>query len=84
MLVGPIKGYFSKAGVVEALITDAMVIEGDEYVIIGPTTGVVKGDIVGLRVNGELGTEAPQGSTVTFAIPSKVRRSDRLFIMRPV
>ncbi len=36
VLVGPIKNYFSKAGVVEALITDAMVIEGDEYVIIGP------------------------------------------------
>jgi putative protease len=84
VLVGPIKNYFSKASVVEALVTDATVIEGDEYVIIGPTTGVVKGNVVGLRVNGELRDAAPQGSAVTFVIPSKVRRSDRLFIMRAI
>jgi len=84
VLVGPVKNYFSKAGVVEALVTDAMAVEGDEYVIIGPTTGVIKGEIEGLRVDGELRDEAPQGSAITFVIPDKVRRSDRLFVMRAV
>ena len=82
--VGPIENYFSRAGVVQARVTDSHVCEGESYIIVGETTGVVRGTITGLRVDGEPSTRAPQGSQITFSVTSKIRKSDRLFKMVPV
>ncbi len=83
-LVGPIENYFSRAGVVQARVTDTNICEGELYIIVGETTGVVRGTITGLRVDGEPSTRAPQGSQITFSVTSKIRKSDRLFKMVPV
>ena len=84
VLVGPVKNYFAKAGVVVVKITDSKVTAGDDYLLVGPTTGVVKGTLENLRIDGESTDTALQGSLVSFQVPERIRLSDRMFIMVPV
>jgi putative protease len=84
VLVGPIQNYYARSGVVSAKVTDAGLSEGEEYVIIGPTTGVIRGMVEGLRVSGYPQVTAEKGDELSFAVDTKARRSDRLFKMVPV
>ena len=84
VLVGPIQKYFGKAGVIVANVTDAGLSEGDAFVIVGPTTGVVKGTVTGLRVDGQTSSTAQKGDLLSFAVGEKARSSDRLYKMVPV
>ena len=84
VLVGPVKNYFAKSGVALVQVTDRAPVRGDDFLIVGPTTGVVKGSLEEMRIDGEVVEEAPQGSTVSFRIPERARLSDRMFLMVPV
>jgi putative protease len=84
VLVGPVRNYFAKAGVVVVQITDSKVSKGDDFLLVGPTTGVVKGTLDNLRIDGEPTDVANQGSLVSFQVPDRIRLSDRMFIMVPV
>jgi putative protease len=55
---------------------------GDEYVIIGKTTGVAMGTIQGMHVNGSPAEHANKGDEVTFTVAERVRLNDRLFILK--
>ena len=86
--VGSIQNHFKKAGVIE-LISEASELEvGDEYLIIGDTTGVVEGKIESMRVlNGEDMVEqasADRGATVTMKETSEVRRGDKFYKLEAV
>ena len=86
--VGSIQNHFKKAGVIE-LISEASGLDvGDEYLIIGDTTGVVEGKIESMRVlDGKEMIEqasADRGATITMKETSEVRRGDKFYKLEAV
>jgi len=83
-LVGPIVKYYSKPGVVVARVDASGLNDGETYLIIGPTTGVLKGTVDNLHVEGQPNPHGTKGTEISFKVPDRVRLSDRLFKMVPV
>lgn len=77
--VGKVMNYYSKIGVVDVLVEDQNIQVGDEYYIIGPTTGVLEGKISSLKVDEVNSTISKRGCRITFEVPAKVRESDKLY-----
>ncbi|MCF6314169.1 MAG: U32 family peptidase [Verrucomicrobiales bacterium] len=88
VFVGTISNHYKKAGVIE-LIAEATQLEvGDDYLIIGDTTGVVEGKIEAMRVqHGEEMIEqnsAQRGATITIKQDGKVRHGDKFYKLETV
>lgn len=82
-LIGKVEKYYPKIKVAQVLIQSADQIKvGDNYAIIGPTTGIVKGDFKEIMIDGKIVGEAKQGEVITFKINSKVRKNDKFFVFR--
>ncbi len=79
MYVGRGLKYFSKLGVGEFKIEAASIAQGDDLLLIGPSTGAVR--FRADEIHGDDGpiAVAPQGATVAIAVPTKVRPSDKLY-----
>ena len=71
--------YFSKLGVAEFTVEAAELNVGDRLLITGPTTGVMYVDAKEIRLELEPVQTAPKGTHVSFAVPDKIRPSDKLF-----
>lgn len=80
---GRVTHYYAKIGVAEIRATGKLSV-GDEFVIIGETSGVVEGKAESLRLDD--GEVAEVGTDDVFAIKvsQRVRRNDKFFIMSPV
>ena len=81
--VGKIVNYYAKPSVALIEATGQGLAVGDEYVVIGETTGVLKGVVEELRVDGEDVKRVPPKTEFTINVASTVRRSDRLYFLRP-
>lgn len=77
--VGKVSNYFSKIGVAEILVEANPLNVGDEFMIIGSTTGVCEGVIEEIRVDEKKTDTAPQGKHCSIPVPEFVRRSDKLY-----
>lgn len=81
--------FWSKASVAEVLV-EAAALEmdafeaGDELLVIGPTTGVLRFCPAELRVDEEVCRRADKGQLATFVVPERVRVNDRVYIFRRV
>ena len=71
--------YFSKLGVAEFTVEATELNRGDKLLITGPTTGVMYVDADEIRLELEPVEVAPKGTHVSFAVPGKIRPSDKLF-----
>lgn len=71
--------YFPNIKVAEFKLETGNLSVADEILITGPTTGVVQMTVNEMRVALEPVGEAPKGSSVSMAVPEKIRRSDKLF-----
>ena len=76
--LGRILNYYKKAQVVFAELESGKLSIGDEILITGPTTGVVKGKIKTLMVDDLEVESAEKGALITFSLPELVRPSDSL------
>lgn len=76
--------YFSKIGVGEFKLLSGSLNVGDEILITGPTTGLLRTRVKALRINDE-DTSTVQQRGVHFSMPitSKVRPSDKLYKIEP-
>jgi putative protease len=77
--VGKATNYFSHLGVAEFLIETGTLQQGDEVLIVGPTTGVVEDRIREIRVDLQPVKRVEKGSYFSTAVPRKIRRSDKLY-----
>ncbi|HSR87437.1 MAG TPA: U32 family peptidase, partial [Pontiella sp.] len=82
--LGQVTNFFTKIGVVEFTLWQQELLPGCEILVEGPTTGAVQTYIDSLRVNGEPAVKAVKGDQVTFALPEKARRQDKVFLLQPV
>lgn len=81
--IGTVEKYYPKINVVQIAIQakDEVNIE-EEFLIIGPKTGVVKGKIPEFMVNDKPSKVMAQGDVVTFKIDSAVKEGDKFYVVR--
>ncbi len=78
-LLGKAAHYFTKASVGLFIIENKELNVGDKILISGPTTGNEELLLEKMLVNGAENTVAKQGDKVTFALPFRIRLSDKLY-----
>ena len=72
--------YFSKIGVGEFAVESGELKVGDEILITGQTTGLVRFTIEEIRVEMDPVERAVKGQVCSIAVPEKVRPGDRVYI----
>jgi len=82
--LGVVSNYFAKIGVVEFTLWQQELLPGCELLVEGPTTGAVQTIAESIRVDGQPASKAVKGDKVTFALPEKARRQDKVFLLQPV
>jgi putative protease len=82
--VGKITNFFAKMNVAEVKIEANDLQLGDEYVIIGTTTGVYEDTAKEIRVNLKKVNLAKKGDTCSLPTHSIVRRNDKLYKIVPI
>ncbi|WP_372847130.1 peptidase U32 family protein [Pontiella sp.] len=81
--LGVVSNYFAKIGVVEFTLWQQELLPGCELLVEGPTTGAVQTHVETLRVDGKPADRAVKNDKVTFALPAKARRQDKVFLLQP-
>ncbi len=82
--LGVVSNYFAKIGVVEFTLWQQELLPRSDILIEGPTTGAIETVAETLRVDGQPADKAVKGDKVTFALPAKARRQDKVFLLAPV
>jgi U32 family peptidase len=82
IVVGAVTNYFRKPSVAEIHATDAGFSVGDDYLIIGRTTGVIKGVVEEIHLNNEPVTRVEPKALCTLKVPSKVRVNDKVYMLK--
>lgn len=77
--VAKVTNYFPKLEVAELLIEAGELAVGEEFIITGPSTGVVEGHITEMRVNFEPVQNAVKGTEYSMPVSGRVRRGDKLY-----
>lgn len=77
--IGKVTNYFSKLGVVEVKAETGDVFPGEHITITGPTTGLYVGKIESIHLDKGEADFAPKGTLFAFAVPTLVRRGDKVF-----
>lgn len=81
--IGEIQRYYPKIKVAEALISAKETLgKGEQILIIGQNTGVVKLTIDKFRVEEEELEVVKQNDIFTFEVPSRVRNGDKIYVLR--
>ena len=79
--MGRVSHFYNKLGVAEITSTGKVSV-GDDYVIIGETTGVVDGTIEQMRLDeGEVDIAKPK-DVFSIRVPKKVRKNDKVYLMK--
>ncbi len=71
--------YFQKPKVAEFIIEAGTLSKGDEIIITGPTTGVIRTVVREIRVDDRVVETAGKGERCSVPVERKVRRSDKLY-----
>ena len=79
--VGKVNHYFTNINVATVKLVSKLNV-GDEIVIIGKTTGIVKSKIKHMEINRKLLEKAKKGDEIGIKLPSKVRKNDEVYVIR--
>ncbi|MCB0807514.1 MAG: U32 family peptidase, partial [Bacteroidales bacterium] len=77
--VGKVTNYFSKLGVAEIKMETQELHVGDEFKIIGPTTGVYEDFISEIRVDLKPVEKTVKGEDCSIPVKEPVRRGDKVY-----
>lgn len=80
--VGQISHYFPKSQIAELNLTAHELKIGDEYVIIGVNSGVVKGKITEIKKDDFFVENSGKPSLVTIKVDKKVRKNDKIYLLK--
>ncbi len=83
MMAGKVSHYYPKLGVAE-ITASGKVSLGDEFVIVGKTTGVVSGTIEELRLDNGPVNQVDSKDVFSIKVSEKVRQNDVFYVMAPV
>jgi U32 family peptidase len=77
--VGKITNYFAKSGIAELKVEAHALHTGDEYIIIGPTTGVIEGKVGEIWLDEKQVEKIDKGDLCTIPVGTFLRPSDKLY-----
>ncbi|MCF7866388.1 U32 family peptidase, partial [Candidatus Woesearchaeota archaeon] len=80
-LVGKVTNYYDKLSVASVLLEARTIETGENFMITGPTTGVIKGKIEEIHTDKGIIKKAEKKTEVSFKVQSKVRKGDKVFIV---
>lgn len=75
-----VTNYFSKLGVAELELEAGSLSLGDEILITGPTTGLVRTTLSEIRFDLQPVSKGEQGTRVSIPVAQKVRPNDRVYL----
>ncbi len=84
VFLGVAKNYFKQVGVAEFFF-EAGKVElkiGDRFLVTGPTTGVIRGEVSSLRLDDKEVQSVQKGDDFTLPVAEQVRPQDKLFLIR--
>jgi U32 family peptidase len=81
--LGHALNYFQKSKIGYFKIEDSVVTCGDKVAIIGPTTGYVETTVDSIFCDEEPVGEGRLGMRITFPVQQKIRKNDKLYLLRP-
>jgi putative protease len=81
--VGEVVKFYRKAGAVEIHVCDTGFALGDELLIQGPTTGVVRLAVTSIQIEHQAMPNAHRGHSVAVALATPVRPGDRVYRVTP-
>ena len=74
---GKVEHYYTKIKVAQVkLLSPEVLVEGEEYLIIGKTTGLLKGKV------SKDNAGKTKGDVITFEVPERVRKNDEFYLWR--
>jgi U32 family peptidase len=76
--------FFKKQDVGEFYIETGELHKGEKVTIAGPTTGFLQVIVEDMRVDNKPVDTAKKGENVTFKVPERIRKNDKLFVIRNV
>ena len=76
---GKVTNYFSKLRVAELTLEAGDLCKGEELLITGPTTGIVRIQLSEMRLDDNAVEHAPKGSVISIPCPDRVRVNDRIY-----
>ncbi|MFC1748446.1 peptidase U32 family protein [Pseudomonadota bacterium] len=82
IFAGLVNHYFTKARVAEINLQASPIKKGDKLVLMGNTTGVTYCDAGSIRIDDKQVTEAKNPSTITIPLDEKVRKNDKVYIIK--
>lgn len=77
--VGKIMNYYSKPGIAEIRVEAQPIDVGNDFLVLGPTTGVVEGKVVEIRKDDKKVETAGRGDLITMPVGTFLRLSDKLY-----
>jgi len=77
--IGKVTNYYGKIDVGEFLLHNDELHPGDDYMIIGPSSGVVEGKAEGIRIDNSDRDFSIKGELFTMPLKQKVRTNDKLY-----
>lgn len=84
IFLGIAKNFFSRKKIAEFLLQSGKLKEKDNILITGPTTGVVYAKAESIYHNNKPVTLAKKGDYITIPINEKVRKNDKLYIIKDI
>jgi putative protease len=82
--VGRVSNFFTKLNVAEVKIESNSLSVGDEYIIMGPTTGVYEDTAQEIRVELKTVSSAQKGDLCSIPTHDIIRRNDKLYKIIPI
>ncbi len=83
IFVGVGEHYFPKTKIAQFYIQAEEIKVGDEVIIIGKTTGIIKDVVKSIYVDEKPSKSAKKGDRITIPISERVRKGDKLYIIKP-
>lgn len=71
--------FFPKTNIAQFKVEAQSISVGDKILITGPTTGVLEHEITSLMVDDKAVETAVRGDEITFPVPDRIRKSDKLY-----
>ncbi len=82
--IGKIHNYYTRIGVAEIMIQTGSLHQGDELLIMGPTTGVVETKVTQIRLEQGNTESAVKGELCSIPVGTLVRRGDKVYLWMKV
>ena len=82
IFVGTAKNYFNKTQIAEFYIETGALKVGDNILITGPTTGALFKTADSMFVKDKSSISAKKGDTITIPIKEKIRKNDKLYVLK--